>query len=432
MALREEPRPWRDGRFRLFAAGNLTNNLGEGMYTFAMPLLALSYTGSLATMALLVAVTPLVITIGGPLLGHLVDRYGSRVVVVPGLLLQLLASVALNIVLSGGPVPIWMLYAAEILVQIGAVSYRAGWLAGVPAMFPECPGRARGSLTVLFQVSLILGPTLAAALVGPMGFTGLLWLNSATFVAPLLVWFAGVNPVAGQDRYRVVATSLVESLRQGLHVFTRNGKMGTLISLMAPVSFAFSTATITLFVYLATSRLGASISEVGFALAVANIGGVVGAFVTAEIPRWQIRTLTVIALISATTCLVTIGAGVGLIVATAAMTLFLLCDNIIAVATEMEMFSSVPPELSGRATGMWRLATGLPSIAAPAAIAVMNSHLSPQTIFLVLAVVCAAPLVWLLTHRAALRVEAPHPEPPTTGEPAASPGPGDTERGQTG
>lgn len=408
MSLRQEPSPWRDSRFRLFAAGNLTNNLGEGMYTFAMPLLALSYTDSLATMALLVAVTPLIITVAGPLLGHVVDRYGSRVLVVPGLLLQLTASVGLNIVLLSGPAPIWTLYAAEILVQIGAVSYRAGWMAGVPAMFPDNPGRARGSLSMLFQISVIAGPALAALLVGPIGFEGLLWINSLTFVAPLVVWFLGVNPVLGQDSYRVVSTSLIESLREGLRIFARGRKMGTLVVLMVPASFVFSTATVTLFVFLASARLDASVSEIGIALAVANIGGVVGAFITAEIPRWQIRIIAILALVSATTSLVVIGAGVGLIVATAALTLFQVCDNVISVATEMEMFSSVPPELIGRATGTWRLATGLPSVAAPVAIAAVNTQLGPHAIFLLLAAVCAAPLAWLLTHRSALQ--------PTTSE----------------
>lgn len=409
VSLRTEPSPWRDNRFRLFAAGNLTNNIGEGMYGFAMPLLALSYTGSLATMALLVAVTPLVITVAGPLLGHVVDRYGSRVLVVPGLLLQLAASLALNLVLLAGPAALWSLYLAEILVQIGAVSYRAGWFAGIPAMFPDAPGRARGSLTVLFQTSLILGPALAAALVTPIGFTGLLWLNSLTFVAPLVVWFLGINPVAGQDRYRVVTVSLVESLREGLRIFSRGGKMGTLIAVMVPVSFTFSTATTTLFVFLASDRLGATAGEIGVALAVANVGGLLGALLTAEIPRWQIRTVAVLALLSATAFLLVIAAGVGLVLATACLTLFFVCDNVISVATEMEMFSSVAPELIGRATGMWRLATGLPSVAAPAVIAALTGNLGPRAIFVVLAVISAAPLIWLLTHRPALRVARQSP-----------------------
>jgi MFS family permease len=405
VSLQAEPSPWRDRQFRLFAAGNLTNNLGEGMYGFALPLLALSYTSSLTTMALLVALTPLVITLAGPLLGHIVDRYGSRVLVVPGLLLQLAASLALNLALLAGPVPIWSLYVSEIMVQIGAVSYRAGWLAGVPAMFARNSGRARGSLTVLFQTSLILGPALASVLVGPIGFTGLLWLNSLTFLAPLVVWFLGINPVAGQERYRAVSVSLVESLRAGLRIFARRGKMGTLVALMVPASFTFSIGTTTLFVFLTRDVLGASLTTIGVALAVANIGGLAGAFVTAEIPRWQIRTVAVLALSSATGCLVFIAAGAGLPLATAALTLFYVCDNVISVATEMEMFSSVPPELIGRATGIWRLATGLPSVAAPTMIAALNGILEPRAIFLVLAVISTIPLIWLLTHRAALRVQ---------------------------
>lgn len=405
MSLQAESSPWRDRQFRLFAAGNLTNNLGEGMYGFALPLLALSYTGSLPTMALLVAVTPLIITLAGPLLGHVVDRYGSRVLVVPGLLFQLTASLVLNFALLAGPVPVWSLYVVEIIVQIGAVSYRAGWLAGIPAMFPRNSGRARGSLTVLFQTSLILGPALASVLVNPIGFTGLLWLNSLTFLAPLIVWFCGINPVAGQECYRVVSVSLVDSLRAGLRIFARSGKMGTLAALMVPASFTFSIGTTTLFVFLTRHVLGASFTAIGITLAVANVGGLAGALITAEIPRWQIRTVAVLALSSATGCLALIAAGAGLLLATAGLTLFYACDNVISVATEMEMFSSVTPELIGRATGIWRLATGMPSVAAPTVIAALNSILPPRAIFLVLAVISTMPLIWLLTHRTALRAE---------------------------
>ncbi|QLE75117.1 MFS transporter [Streptomyces rectiverticillatus] len=407
MSLQTEPSPWRDSRFRVFAAGNLANNLGEGMYGFALPLLVLSYTGSLATMALLVAVSPLVITVAGPFLGHVVDRYGSRVLVVPGLLLQLCASLALNFVLLGGPAPVWSLYVAEALVQIGAVSYRAGWLAGIPAMFPDSTGRSRGSLTVLFQTSLILGPALASLLVGPLGYTGLLWLNSATFLAPLVVWFLGVNPVAGQKRYQSAPVSFVESLRAGLRIFSRGEKMGTLLLLMVPASFTFSTGTTALFVFLARDALDASPSSIGVALAVANVGGLTGALITAEIPRWKIRTVTVLGLASAGGGLLLIASGVGLVAATAALTLFFICENVIAVATEMEMFSSVPPELIGRATGMWRLATGLPTAAAPSVIAFLGGFLGPRAIFVVLAVVAVVPLAWLLGHRSALRYEHP-------------------------
>jgi hypothetical protein len=50
------------------------------------------------------------------------------------------------------------------------------------------------------------------------------------------------------------------------------------------------------------------------------------------------------------------------------------------------------------------VATGLPSVLAPATVAALGGHLGPNAIFFVLALVCAAPLVWLLAHRSALRV----------------------------
>lgn len=101
--------PWRDRSFGVFAVGNLVNNIGESAYTVALPLLVYQLTGSLGAMAVLMAATPVALLLG-PVLGAVVDRHGSRVLVVPGLLLQLVAAVCLNVLLLVDDAPLWPLF----------------------------------------------------------------------------------------------------------------------------------------------------------------------------------------------------------------------------------------------------------------------------------------------------------------------------------
>ncbi|MBT2480125.1 MFS transporter [Streptomyces sp. ISL-94] len=166
--------PWRDRRFLVFATGNFVNNLGEGAYKVGLPLFVYELTGSLAVMSLLAALVPAMLLIS-PWLGAVVDRWGPRVFVVPGLLIQLTGALALNLtVLAGRPSTV-ALFCLTALVQLGGEMYRAGWIAGVPGMFPHNAARSRAVLGSLFVTSNIAGPLLVAVGVGLVGYLGLLW-----------------------------------------------------------------------------------------------------------------------------------------------------------------------------------------------------------------------------------------------------------------
>jgi MFS family permease len=398
MTLRQERSPWSDKYFRTFAACHFVDCIGGSVYSFAMPLLALSYTGSLATMALIVAVTPLIIAISGPPLGHVVDRYGSRVLVVPGLIVQLAASVGFNVILLFGEAPVWTLYLAEILVQAGAVCYRAGAGAAVSVLFRQTPGRARGSLFMLAQATFVLGPALAAMLVGTVGFLGLLWLNTLTFVAPLLLWNSARTRCAASAQHRNVSFRR-DSALAGVRMFMRDPKLQTLLTVMVPMSLVFSTAATTLVVYWCTTHLGASMAEVGVALAVANVGALIGAVAGAEIRRWRTRALMFASLLGTMVCLLVIAGGPGLLWVTIAFAVFLLCDNVLSVLSEMEIFSAVAPETIGRVSGAWRLFIGVPSFVAPIAVAGLADSLTPPHFFVGFSAVSAAVFGWLILRR---------------------------------
>lgn len=188
-----EPSPFQNPRFTVFAAGNAINNIGEAMYATALPLLAYRLTGSLAVMTLLAAAVPLGMLLA-PSLGWAADRWGPRALVVPGLLLQAAAALVMNLVLHAGAPTTTALFVCALLVAIGGAAYRTGWMTGVPGMFPDCPVRARGTLNSLFFAATLVGPVVFSLCLPFLGYEGLLWLNLATFFAPVAVWAMGVHP----------------------------------------------------------------------------------------------------------------------------------------------------------------------------------------------------------------------------------------------
>ncbi|ATL82571.1 hypothetical protein SMALA_2337 [Streptomyces malaysiensis subsp. malaysiensis] len=188
-----EPNPLADRRFLVFAAGNAANNVGEALYATALPLLAYQLTDSLVVMAWLAAAVP-VSDLFAPALGAWADRRGVRGLIVQGLLAQAGAALAMNLLLLGGHSAPWLLFLCAVVLETGGLAYRTGWMTGVPAQFPDCPVRARGTLNSLFLATTLAGPLLVAALLPWVGYQGLLWLNLPTFFAPLVVWAVGVRP----------------------------------------------------------------------------------------------------------------------------------------------------------------------------------------------------------------------------------------------
>lgn len=390
---------WRDPRFRVFAAGNGINSVGESMYALAVPLLAFEITGSLTAMALLAAAYPLVIALSGPLLGVAVDRFGSKLLVLPGLTVQIVAALALNLVLLAGVPSIAYLFVTEVLVQLGAIAYRAGWMAGLPGMFPDKVARARGALSTTYQAAVVLGPALAAVLVGPAGVKGLLWINLLTFLPPILVWFAGINPVASQARARQGGWHVLADLREGWGLLRSSRYAYAIILVLVPLNLVFSTGTIALVVFYLQDALSLSKSDVGVVFTVANVAALAGAAFVSERPRRSIGAVCVIGLLGTSLALMAIPATNLVVVAAAGVALLFLLTTCVEVAADMVIYENVPAEAIGRSLGFYRLMLGTPAFFGPLLIAGISSSFGARAAFLVLGVVAFVPGVALALWR---------------------------------
>ncbi|WP_329141572.1 MFS transporter [Streptomyces sp. NBC_00670] len=430
MTLEEDAGPsslWRRPRFVSFSAGVFANNLGDGIYAVTLPLLSYDLTGSLHVMALLSAVTPVALLLSGPLLGHLADRYGTRGLVLSGLAVQFLAVLVLIVVLGGDVRPgAWLLVVCELSVQFGGATYRSGWFASLPALFPDQPGQARGVQSASFRVTTVLGPLLAGALLGPLGYVGLLWLNLGTFLVPAAVWLAGVRPPRKTDGGRA-HDGFARSVLAGWRVLRGSRVVFTTMVLVAFVEVLGGTGSQALSVFYLRDELRLSGGRVEFVLTVVNLCATAGALwatrIAGEGSRLRIGHVALGALLTTAGSLALMTSGSPVLV-TLAMTGLFGSYSVLNVAAEVLLYRMMPAEYIGRLWGLWRLVCGGAEALGPLVISVSSGVLPVRGVFLVLGAIAMLPLCWLL-----LRIRTGWdtlPPPPAARHATTVPGPADT------
>lgn len=388
----DAPSPWRDRRFVVFATGNFVNNVGEQVFQVALPLLVYELTGSLLVMSLLVLLHNATLVLG-PLLGAVVDRYGPRVLVVPGLLVQLFAATMLNVFGLAEQAPLWPLFLLAALVELGGVAYRAGWMAGVATMFPDNPTRSRGSLNTLFVASRVGGPLLVAAALAPLGFLGLLWLNVLTFVAPIIVWWLGIHP----PRQAYVPTgriSLHRDIVEGWRIIRQHPTVLHAELVTIPLHFVASTATVVLAIFYLRDHWQLPAQQVSAVLVAINVGALVGVLAVAERKRLRLRRTMTITSVGMAGLLFAMALP-ALWIFIAALVLFYTLRQSMASAGLLMVFKYLPARVVGRASGILDLLDGIPDITAPLVIPLLVPALGIGGTFVVLGVTALSSVGWL-------------------------------------
>ncbi len=398
-----EPNPWRDRRFRIFAAGNATNNIGESVYDVTLPLLAYDLTGSLVLMGFLAALTPATLLLG-PLLGGVADRWGSRVLVVPGLVVQFVAALVMNIVAMRPGAPLWLLVVLAAILQVAGAAYRVGWMTGVPRMFPNAPVRSRGTLSSLFVATTIVGPIIVATLLGVVGYRGLLWINLATFVAPIIVWLIGVHPPA--RRSTGLGRRFGFGLAEGWTAIRRQPQLLASLAVLLPLDFVTAAATPTLATFHLRDVVHVAPQVVAVIFGAMNVAALIGSLSVSERSRFipgRVLAMT------------TVGLTVGLflssvpvvIVTVGALVIFSLFEGGVGSAISMLTVQYVPEAVLGRASGLLRLAHGVPTVLGPILLLPLVPLLGTSRTFIVLGVIGLLPVILLIRLRSVWASENP-------------------------
>jgi MFS family permease len=388
---------WRDRRFLVFSVGVFANNLGDGIYTVALPLLAYDLTRSLRLMVLLAAAFPVALLVSGPIFGYVADRFGSRILVVPGLVVQFGAALVLNLLLGAHQLGAVGLVVCQLVVQVGGAMYRSGWFASLPTLFPGQPGQARGVLAAQFEATTVLGPLLAGALVGPLGYQALLWINLVTFAAPALVWLAGIRAPKESDGGAAPA-GMGRSLAEGWRAIRHRRPLLIAMLLLIPCDLLGSTGTLSLSLFYLRSDLRFSNAVVSGVVAIVNLGTMGCALLVSKRSRIRMRTVATCGLGAMAVGLLVLPIPVAVLVIPGLIAVFCAYGTV-TTAAEVLLYDTVPREVIGRVYGLWRLVVGSASALGPLVISTASTFTGTRGTFLVLGAIALVPVCWLVLNR---------------------------------
>jgi MFS family permease len=279
--------------FRRYVSGQSLSLIGTWVETVAQALLVLRLTHSGTVLGLTTAARYAPTLVLSPYAGLLVDRYSKRRVLLGTQIGLGLVSAVFGTVVLTGLVRLWQVVVLALLFgTLSAVDNPAR-----QAFVPEVVGRdlVRNAVTLnstSVNVARVIGPTIAAVLVGTIGIGWCFVVNAASFgfvIASLLsLDIRSLHPVASAPRRR-------GQLREGLRYAARVPAIARPLLMMALIgtfTFEFEVSL----PLLATRTFHGTAATYSWLLAGFGVGAVAGGLYAARAARTGIARLTRVAL----------------------------------------------------------------------------------------------------------------------------------------
>jgi len=267
--------------YAVFVVGQVISLMGSSMTLFAANLWAWETTGKATTLSLstLAGFAPTIFLI--PVAGALVDRWNRKVVMMMSDLGAGLATGMLLLLLSTGRLQVWHLYVANALSGIfGAFQFPAA-SAAMTLIVPKAQyGRANGLMWLTTPAANIFSPILAAALLAPLGFAGIMIIDIATcLIAVGLLLFIEVPTPPRSAAGRAGEGHLLHEIIFGFrYIFDRPSLLGIQLIFFAKNLFS-NPAYMILVAPMILARTGNDKILLGTVMSAGAIGGLVGGVV---------------------------------------------------------------------------------------------------------------------------------------------------------
>jgi MFS family permease len=254
--------------FRRLWLARLVSQLGTWLLVVAVPAYVFELTGSVAATGLTMAAEYLPPLLLGPIAGVLVDRWDRRRVMIAADLFRTVAVAMLLLVHSSHD--LWLVYAALVAENVGAVLFRPAAQAHTPAVV--------GTGTTLSSANAVNGATdgavrligapLGGALFAVAGFTPLVLVDAATYLVSAV--FVGLTA-----RRALTSAGSKESIRQGL-AFIRHCPVVRSLLLVSTVFLAANACLSALLIPYGITVLGGS-TQIGLVISALGVGFLIGA-----------------------------------------------------------------------------------------------------------------------------------------------------------
>lgn len=253
--------------FGALAGARIVSLTGDSLSLVALMLLVAGRAGDALAVALLLLVGDFAPSLLGPVTGAISDRFDLRRVMIVAELAQ--GGLVLAIALTLPPLPILLVLVA--LRAIAGQVFLPASRSAMPALVADEDLPAANALLGFgANGGEVLGPLLAAALVGVIGVPGVLLVDAASFAlsALLLLAVPSLRPAPSDD-------GLLGSARDGLR-FIRSHKAVRAIALGFCAVVACNGVDDVALVFLARDTFGSGEASVALLLAAVGIGLVVG------------------------------------------------------------------------------------------------------------------------------------------------------------
>jgi MFS transporter, DHA3 family, macrolide efflux protein len=261
--------------FTVIWIGQIVSQLGSAMTWFAFSIWAWKTTGEATTLALVLFFSYIPTLFFGPVAGALVDRWNKKLVMAFSDLGTALATLAILFLYVAHSLQVWHLYVAAIFAGVFLSFQFPAYSAATTLMLPKDQyARAEGMLGLTQAVPGILAPVVAAALLGKIGFAGVMVIDLITFLAAFTTLLLVYIPQPVKSQLVVQGNLWKESLFGFRYIFERPG-LRALVVLFLAGNF-FEGLCTTLISPMILARSGNSTIVLGSVESIGAFGGIIG------------------------------------------------------------------------------------------------------------------------------------------------------------
>lgn len=356
---------------RLWAAATI-DACGTWLLVMAVPVHVYAVTGSATSTGLTLAIQALPAVMIGPWAGALTDRWPRRVVLVAA---NTIAALGVGILLVAADADrVGFVYLALVVENIAVCFLRPALQATIPAIVTDETGRASANalLAVSHSALRICAPLAGTYLTAIGWFAAVVvvdvvsYLSAAAIIARL--------PIPAVARQTGNATRLVDELRQGWRLVTRNRVLAGLLT-SSCLYWTANAALTALLVPFVVHRLDASGQAVGFLVTGLGVGYLCGSAVSRRLlVRHAARTLLAVSYALVGACFLIMFTTGSLPMAIIAVTAAGLPGAVAGVATTQHVQTAAPPSARGRVSSAFLTSDSVAAVAgalaAPAVVAV--------------------------------------------------------------
>ncbi|TDQ00839.1 MFS transporter [Labedaea rhizosphaerae] len=349
-----EPRGLPKRYWRLWWAGAI-DNVGDGAFATAVPLLALHLTSEPVLVSAVSAAAFLPYLLVSLPMGALVDRRDRTLLMVSSQLAQAAVLAVVTVLLVLGGMNVGLLVVMAFALGVCEVVFDNSSQAILPDIVPDRQlHQANGyQNTATFIGRQFVGPPVGsflftAAAAAPFGLNALSFLGSAALIA-------GRRTERGARLARPGGEPMRRAIVDGLVWLWHHRLLRTLALLSCANTFCFAMGTATL-VLLATQEVHTSSLGYGVLLTATALGGAVGGLVNAHLVAWlgSLRALLV-SLVTTVVVFVAIGLAPNTVVLAALLAVGGFATtmwNVLVVSLRQQR---VPSELRGRVNSVYRM-----------------------------------------------------------------------------